>query len=320
LAETTLKYGLTTPLRTFTLPVEWKGHCTDTVTGVTKTGNAIEHHNEFLATHHKGEERVFTIAKETKEVHIHKHITGQCGSHTTIYVEAGANVRIIETIEGAGTLSSSTVVIAGDNCTIEYSILQALREDSIALLNYEAKIQNTKLHWFFCGIGADTTQANIATEAGHNADVINNAVIAGNGKQQFDVHVATKHVGSHSRSNMLTRSVLDEASRAVYHGLINIATNAEECDSYQKDEVILLSDKASADAIPNLEINNNKVRCSHGASIGRLDQEKLFYFLSRGIEEAEAKRMITEGFLEPLFTEPWQKKIHEKISRYSKAE
>jgi Fe-S cluster assembly protein SufD len=152
------------------------------------------------------------------------------------------------------------------------------------------------------------------TNAGERSEVKNNAVLFGTGKQQFDIHVATNHTGAHSKSDMLTRSVLDGSARAIYHGLIHIGPDAPECDSYQKDEVILLSDRAGADAIPNLEIQNNKVRCTHGATIGKLDEEKMFYLCSRGINEKDAKRIITEGFLLSLAPESLHELIKEKSS------
>lgn len=281
--------------------------------GATAEGASTVLHNEFLGTQQQGTEHVFTVEPDAKEVHISRFINGNCASHITLHVPANAQVKIIETITGDGVLASSTAVQVGRDASVQYAILQQLSLESLAFLNYEAKLVHSKLHWSFCGVGADLTQANIATDAGEHSEVINNAVLCGAGKQQFDVHVATKHTGAHSKSDMLTRSVLDDQSRAIYHGLIHIGPDAPECDSYQKDEVILLSERAGADAIPNLEIQNSKVRCSHGATIGKLDAEKLFYFLSRGIDKQQAKRMITEGFLTPLLIAPWHDVIIEKL-------
>jgi Fe-S cluster assembly protein SufD len=311
---TTLKYGLMAPLRRFDIPTEWSGKQTIIVTNAEQGGEPVIRKNNYLGTQHEGTTYCYTIpANAQGEVHINRTINGNCASNITIHVGTNANVKIIETINGSGSLASSTFVAVGRDATVQYAILQDTTTESLCMLNYEAAASHAQLHWFFCGIGGDTTQVHINTDAGDRATVINNAAVVGTGTQQFDVHVSTNHIGSYTRSDMLTRSVLDDEARAIYHGLIHIGQDAPECDSYQKDEVILLGDRASADAIPNLEIQNNKVRCSHGATIGRLDEEKLFYFRSRGIEKEEAKRMIMQGFLETLFIAPWQEKLANKL-------
>lgn len=291
-----VKYGLVQPLRPFELPETWTGTEHVSVSGARKEGDTV-------------------VVEQDGEVHIARKLNGTAQTAYTIKIMPGVKTKIIETLEGSGTVQSRTTVFVASNATVEYAILQNLDESSIAVLDYTASMSNAKLRWFFCGVGADTTQATLHTDAGENSEVVNNAVICGDNNQQFDIHVATKHIGSHSRSDMLTRSVLDGNSRAIYHGLIHIAPEASDVDSYQKDEVILLSEDAGADAIPNLEIHNHHVRCTHGASIGKLDEEKLFYLKSRGVTSTEAKRMITQGFLDELFIVPWQTLIHDKISR-----
>jgi Fe-S cluster assembly protein SufD len=307
----TLKYGLTTALRAFDFPDKWDGAEQMLVQNMHPADlqNAFEK-STFLGTQQDGQHRYFEVpAGASGEIHINRNITGNCGAHRLIRIGQGAHVKIIEEITGEGTVATDVRLIIEKDAHVEFAILQNMSKNSQAFLSYNATISHGTIHWFFCGIGAQTTQAYIGTQAGAHTSVVNNAVLFGTSDQQFDIHVATNHTGPHSKSNMLTRSVLDDQARAVYHGLIHISPEASECDSYQKDEVILLSDQASADAIPNLEIQNHQVRCTHGATIGKMDEEKLFYFLSRGITKQEAKKMITEGFLEPLFIAPWQDKI-----------
>lgn len=292
-----LTYGSVTPLREFELPEKTTPEDIS-VNGMKETQPS----NYYIAT-------------STSLATISRVVQGNCASTTNITVEAGAHVKIVETITGSGSLQAKTIVTVEPNAYVEYDILQDLTEDSVAILHYEAHTKESSIQWLFCGFGADTTQVTIKTIAGEHSVVKNHAVICGTGQQQFDIHVATEHQGSHSTSDMLTRSVLDDSSRATYHGLIRIGPESGECDSYQKDEVILLSDKATADAIPNLEIRNNTVRCTHGVTIGKVDEEKLFYLKTRGISDMDAKRIITEGFLNPLTLPAWQPKIREKISR-----
>ena len=297
----TVKYGLTTALRTFDEPDVWDGHETIRVSGAVVLADA------YLDT-----QRMVTLGVEKNasgNVTIERTVFGNARTHVLLGIEEGANVTITETITGDGSLRSNTRVSIGARARVAYTIVQELSQNALALLHYEADTVDATLAWLFVGLGARTTQAHVRTNAGSNSTITNNAVLYGTRDQEFDIHVATNHTGPGSTSNMLTRSVLDGTSRAVYHGLIHIGPHAPNCDSYQKDEVILLSDTAGADAIPNLEIQNNRVRCTHGASIGKLDEEKLFYLTSRGITTDEAKRMITEGFLFAML--PLQ--LHEKI-------
>jgi len=300
-----VKYGLTTSLRAFELPEIWDGEQTVVISaeGIsvgadTKNSQAISVPAGFKGT-----------------ITIRRNITGNRDNTMQILVKQDSEARIIEEITGSGTYKANVLVTAEPGCSVKYFLLQAMEEDSVCLLNYEGTGEKGSFIWNSCFLGGDTTRAVLETRAGDEYDSQNYAVVLGSGNQQFDIHVSTKHAGKHSRSNMLTKSVLDDKSRAVYHGLINISQDAAKIDSYQKDEVILLSDGSSADAIPNLEIHNNDVSCTHGASIGKLDEEKLFYLKSRGIAEADAKRIITEGFVEPLVLPAWQHLIREKISR-----
>ena len=95
--------------------------------------------------------------------------------------------------------------------------------------------------------------------------------------------------------------------------LIKIESNAFESNGYQKEDTLLLSPDAEADSIPNLEIDNNEVRCTHGAAIGPVDEEKLFYLRSRGLGEELAKKKIVEGFFEPMIQRVHIQKLQEDI-------
>ena len=90
------------------------------------------------------------------------------------------------------------------------------------------------------------------------------------------------------------------SGKCLYRGLVKINRNAFGSNGYQKEDTLLLSEEAAADSIPNLEIDNNDVKCTHGASIGRIDREKLFYMKSRGLNEEQATREYVKGFFEPL--------------------
>src|SRR5260370_13612685 len=116
------------------------------------------------------------------------------------------------------------------------------------------------------------------------------------GEQFFDFQTLQDHRVGNTRSDLLFKGALEDVARTVYAGLIRIEKYAARSDAYQANRNLVLSDKAKATSIPMLEIDNNDVRCTHGATVGPVDPEHLFYLRSRGIPEATAKRMLIQGF------------------------
>ena len=138
-------------------------------------------------------------------------------------------------------------------------------------------------------------------------------IIFGDGNKDFNIDNKVVHKGNESKSDMFARIVLTEEAKALYNGLVRVNKNAVKCEGYQRSEIILLSDKAYAEAIPNLEIENNDVKCTHGATISQIDEDKLFYMTSRGINEKDAKKIIVEGFFEPIITNIDEEKLRKEV-------
>ncbi len=304
-----LKYGLLRPLRSFEVPQVWKQPL------------ALAIHGPLVEEEKKGTKQCFRVPRGTEgTITLDQHCKGNEQNTIHITVEPQCKVQFFDSLQGNGTLSRTVRLEVQEHSTVKYNIPQAMDADAQAIIHYRGEAENAELHWLCCAFGAQTTQASIYTTAGSNVQTTNTILVLGNSKQQFDMHAHAIHRGTQSKSNMLTRCILDDEARAISHGLIHIDPQAAECDSYQKNETLLLGPQAAADAIPNLEILNSAVRCSHGATIGKLDEEKLFYFQSRGIAQAQAKTLITEGFLLPLIPPPWQPTILKRISPSSKAE
>jgi Fe-S cluster assembly protein SufD len=119
----------------------------------------------------------------------------------------------------------------------------------------------------------------------------------GVGSQRFDHHTEHVHLARNTRSNLGFKVAMTGASRSAYTGLIRIAADAAGCEAYQENRNLLLSPNARADSIPELEILNDDVRCSHGATMSSIDGEQLFYLQSRGLPRLQAIRLIVYGFL-----------------------
>ncbi len=143
-----------------------------------------------------------------------------------------------------------------------------------------------------------------------------------NDHQHLDHDTQQNHLAPHTTSDLLFKGALKGKSRSVWQGMIYVAPGAQKTDGYQANRNLVLSEEARADSIPGLEICADDVRCTHGATVGRLEEEPLFYLLSRGIPRSEAERLLVEGFFDPIMQripfegvrERFQKAIQEKLS------
>jgi Fe-S cluster assembly protein SufD len=124
----------------------------------------------------------------------------------------------------------------------------------------------------------------------------------GAGVQQFDHHTFQEHVAPQCKSDLLFKVVLMDRASSIYRGLIKVHKNAQGTDAYQANRNLLLSPKAKADSMPLLEIEANEVRCTHGATIGRVDELQLFYLMSRGISRRQAEKSSLMVFFVPSLT------------------
>jgi Fe-S cluster assembly protein SufD len=121
------------------------------------------------------------------------------------------------------------------------------------------------------------------------------------------------HLAPNTYSNIITKGAIFDSSKALSRGLVRIEKPSFNSNGYETQEALLLSERAEADAIPNLEIYNHDVKCSHGSTIGRLDKEKMFYLMSRGLTKDQAKIKLIEGFFVPAFDKIPDIKLKEKL-------
>jgi Fe-S cluster assembly protein SufD len=140
------------------------------------------------------------------------------------------------------------------------------------------------------------------------------------GRQHFDRYTLQDHIGQAGTSDLLFKGVLTDHSRSVYSGLIRVGPTGKQTAAYQQNRNLLLSRTARADSIPNLEIGcNDIIGCSHGATVGKVDEEELFYLQSRGLDRATATELIVEGFIAPVLAQvpiaPLQDALGNEIRR-----
>jgi Fe-S cluster assembly protein SufD len=173
---------------------------------------------------------------------------------------------------------------------------------------------NSQLRWATAALGSRLhwTGLNIQLRGpGSNAHLF--GLMLTDGRQHLDYQTRQDHWAPHTDSDLLFKSVLLGRSRTVFRGLIWLHPEAQQTNAYQSSHNLLLSSKARADAVPILEIEADDVRCKHGATTGRLDDDQIFYLMSRGLSYQEAQRMVVQGFFETVLTEFPVEGLQDKI-------
>ncbi len=162
--------------------------------------------------------------------------------------------------------------------------------------------QDADLQWTIGALGSRLAKVNqhvALVGPGANAEV--NGVMFAEGKQHLSYHTLQHHQAPHCKSDLLYKGALQDKSRLVWRGMIKVDPDAQKTDGYQRNDNLILSEDARADSIPGLEIEADDVKCSHGATAGRVDDEQVFYACCRGLTRNEAVRMIVAGFFQQVF-------------------
>jgi Fe-S cluster assembly protein SufD len=238
---------------------------------------------------------------------IGQHFSHEAGTsvlpHTLIV--AGKNSKfdyldeyIADHADEAGYRSGSTEIFVDDGAQVGYVAVQKWGRNVWHFSDQRAELmKDSSLRLFNVTLGGKFSKTRVeASLAGEGANAELKALYFASGEQFFDFHTLQDHRVGNTRSDLLFKGALQDVARTVYAGLIRIEKHAARSDAYQANRNLVLSDKAKATSIPMLEIDNNDVRCTHGATVGPVDPEHLFYLRSRGIPEVTAKRMLIQGF------------------------
>ena len=230
-------------------------------------------------------------------------------AHTLVVVEEGAEVTYVEdylslTTGDNGFHSGVVELFLKPGARLTYVYLQNWAEDLWNFSTQHAVLdRDSYLLWIAGNLGSRLTKTFSRVTLrypGASAEML--GILAASGTQHIDLDTYQDHVAPHCASDLLYKSVLKDRARSVWHGMIWAHKEAQKTNAYQKNENLILSDGARADSIPGLEIEANDLRCTHGATAGKIDPEQLFYLMSRGLTRQQAERMIVQGFFEPLLT------------------
>lgn len=229
-------------------------------------------------------------------------------SHIIVWLEEGASLTYIHeaaslTEPESNTLHAGVVEIhIGPGADLRFVELQSWGEHVWNFTHERARIsRDGNLDWVFAAIGSRLTKnfSNIEL-IGEGALGRMSGFYFTDGVQHLDHDTQQNHLAPHTTSDLLFKGALTGRSRSVWQGMIYVAPGAQKTDGYQANRNLILSDQARADSIPGLEILANDVRCTHGATVGKIDPNEIFYLRSRGIPEIEAKRLIVQGFFDPI--------------------
>ncbi|WP_410050426.1 Fe-S cluster assembly protein SufD [Blastopirellula sp. J2-11] len=162
--------------------------------------------------------------------------------------------------------------------------------------------RDAHIQWTIGALGSKLSKVNQHVAlAGVGAESEVNGVMFTEGRQHLSYHTLQHHEAPNCRSNFLYKTALQDRSRTVWRGMIKVDKDAQKTDGYQRNDNLLLTEHCRADSIPGLEIEADDVRCTHGATIGRVDEEQIFYAQCRGFTRKEAIRAIVIGFFQQVF-------------------
>jgi Fe-S cluster assembly protein SufD len=230
-------------------------------------------------------------------------------SHTLVVLEEGAEATLVRESAGRGGDGAASLHVGA----VELLVAQGARLQFVNIQNWDDATwhfsreravvgRDARLQWTVGGLGSRLAKVNqeVALE-GQGADAQVNGVMFTTGRQHLAYFTRQDHIAHHTTSDLLYKGGLKDKSRIVWKGMIRVEKDAQRTNAYQKNDNLVLSESARADSIPGLEIEANDVRCTHGATAGRVDEEMIFYAQARGIERQTAIRLIVEGFFANVY-------------------
>lgn len=242
--------------------------------------------------------------------------------HTLIVLEDGAEASVlVETAScqpnDKGFHCGATEIIQGAGSRLRFVGLQDWGSGVWHLAHQKAVLsKDASLQWTIGALGARLAKVNQHVElVGPGAECQVNGVMFTEGKQHLSYHTLQHHMAPSCRSDFLYKAALQDSSRTVWRGMIKVDQGAQKTDGYQRNDNLLLSAKARADAIPGLEIEADDVRCTHGSTTGRVDEEPIFYACCRGYTRKEAIRMIVTGFFQQVFDRITIESVRDALGR-----
>lgn len=244
--------------------------------------------------------------------------------HNIIVIESNSKIDFIEEYSNNEIAKEQlnacvTEVFANNDSRINFYHLNKWTKNPYNFTNIVGTLErNAAINWVSGCFGGKINKLRIDTNFnGQGSQCSNMGVFLGKGKEHIDFTTNVYHNTGNTTNDILVDGILKDESSSVYRGLIKIEKESQKTNSYLANHILKLGGKTLANSIPSLKIDANDVKASHGATIGQINEEHLFYLMSRGLSRQEAERLIVEGFFEPVIqsipSEELKKKIRELI-------
>ena len=250
----------------------------------------------------------------------HATASGMVQPHLLLIADAQSDVTFVDE-----QFSQSADLPGFHNGVVELYLKRGARATYLQLQNWSRRLwgishqravldADSQLHWAAAGLGSRlywTSQDVWLRAPGANSKLF--GLNFADGRQHLDYQTRQDHTAPHTESDLLFKGVVLDRARTVFRGVLHLRKEAQQTNAYQATHNLLLSPKARADALPILEIEADDVRCKHGSTTGRVDEEQMFYLMSRGLSRQDAQRLIVQGFFETVITEFPVEGVQEKI-------
>ena len=242
-----------------------------------------------------------------KPLYVRIAVTGQTFWRLVIVAEEGSRASLIEEYaspapDTAAYSNAVTELFVEQSAKLEYVSLQNLSTETWHFATHHARVERDgELDWVAGGFGSKKGKVRIQNDLnGPGATSRVTGAYFADGNQHLDYDTFQEHIAPNCESDFAFKGALRDNATAVWRGMIRVEPDAQKTNAYQECRNLMLSKSAHAVPIPGLEILANDVRCTHGATIGQVDREMLFYLMARGLSRAEAERLIVRGFFNDI--------------------
>lgn len=243
-------------------------------------------------------------------------------SHTLVIMEEGASATLLEETSSAapnisGLHVGAVELLLSTGANLRYVQLQNWNDKVWHFAHQAGRVaRDASLQWTVAALGSRLSHIHQQIHLdGRGASAEVNGVTFTTDRQLISYYTQQNHHAPDTRSDLLYKDVLRDRSRVVWRGMIKVDPAAQKTDGYQRNDSLLMSDTCRADSIPGLEIEADDVRCTHGATAGRVDEEQLFYGMTRGLTRREAMHMIVEGFFQRVYDRIPVELVRETLSQ-----
>jgi Fe-S cluster assembly protein SufD len=238
-----------------------------------------------------------------------------------VIADPGARFTLVEEIVSSEPglrvyTNEAAELFVGEGARLEYVSLQNLSRETWHFASHHARVErDAELDWVTGGFGSKKGKVRIQNDlAGEGATSRVTGAYFTDGEQHLDYDTFQEHIAPNTTSDFAFKGALRDKSTAVWRGMIRVEPDAQKTNAYQENRNLMLSPTTHAVPIPGLEIMANDVRCTHGATVGRVDREQLFYLMSRGLSRGEAERLIVRGFFEDVLARVELEPVREALA------